>query len=1371
MKRVLAIVLIVCLLGGLPVFAGNETAFLDQVEVQPAQSMGIPLRTDYILRCAATVQDGIPVAVTLTSGTPATFNVVNLETGKLENYIELDEGETYWTIETDSKGNVYFASYNKPCKLYRYDPVTKQLKNLGEIPGTTALISLAFDDDDNPWLGTYPNASIVKYDVTAGQFINYGRMKTGEQYLQGLAYHSGKLYYCFQTKPGLYVFNPETGTKNEMPALPAGYTQTSGQKMFLRGQYIIALVGAAKNGGSEMSCLFFYDTLTGKWKDKVVENVYGQYISKINNGVFYYKSSKAADGHALFRFDMNTFTSTKTSLTFGSYIRGTDFVEVKRPDVAGTCFVNAQYNGRLYLMNFEKGKTVTYEGMLHGSPAAIRRITFDDQNRLYATEYMGTKGARWDFTKPEAEQLQYYHMAQGDSICQVGDQMIFGNYTGATLYQMDLNKPIYEQYNKNDPNMNPIIVGSIGEDQDRPTVMKEANGKAIIGSIPDYDQVGGALTIYDPNTKQSKVYRNLIAEQSITGLCYEDGIVYGSSSVACGLDTNPTKQYAEVFRFDMNTGKLLSHRVPNLSGFSKPVGGIGDVAIGPDGLLWAATTGMVFAMNKDTLEVVKQIKLTNESQPSSYKQYWWPKSVLFGKYGHLYVSDGGKLRIIDPLTGESRLTDVECGTCFVMDKEEQIYFYSGAEVKKAALSYRINEKIAAQINISGQNSIKIPVGNTPSQAVLTTVVKDRFGNPMESAVQWKLKENYPGVSVSDGTVQVSREAQDGEITVVAAAGGVSAEHKIMLQSTALNISITGEKNVVIPAGGLNQEIVLQAVVREGSQTVTDCDVNWSLKTSVEEISVKDGVVSVSPKAAAGNITVTAEAEGFIAEHTITLQKPEFLITMTSDAAVEIPYNKTVRQLPLTAEVKDTSGQTVQTEVSWKLKQPAKGVNIQENRLEVAQEGVEGLVIVTAAVGNASADFSVSLQEPVLMLSITGEKETTIPYNKTVKQVILIPEVTDSTGQKVEAEVVWALKEIYKGVSLNGNVLQITKEAESGEITVVGTARKASAEYKINLKKLVLSISISAVSSITIPTGGTPKQVTLNAEVKDQAGNRIDAPVTWSLLEGYPGVFLEGNQLKISRSASAGTIVILAEAGGAEAQHSIELKENTSGSGSSGGSGGGGGGSRPTATPTPTPLPTETPEPTQPQKPTARPDSFTDLDEDHWAYEPIYGLVEKGIIKGYEDGSFRPDNSIKREEFVKVIVEAFSMDPEMGELPFTDVRKDDWSYPYLCAAVKSGMIQGVSPKEFGYGQDVTREDAAVILERILQISGMELPAENEKISFSDENDIADYAKEAVEKMQTAGILNGLPDGSFAPKQQAARAEICAMVAKLLEKTSE
>ena len=160
--------------------------------------------------------------------------------------------------------------------------------------------------------------------------------------------------------------------------------------------------------------------------------------------------------------------------------------------MAGTCFVNAQYNGRLYLMNFEKGKTVTYEGMLHGSPAAIRRITFDDQNRLYATEYMGTKGARWDFTKPEAEQLEYYHMAQGDSICQVGDQMIFGNYTGATLYQMDLNKPIYEQYNKNDPNMNPIIVGSIGEDQDRPTVMKEENGKAIIGSIPDYDQVGGA---------------------------------------------------------------------------------------------------------------------------------------------------------------------------------------------------------------------------------------------------------------------------------------------------------------------------------------------------------------------------------------------------------------------------------------------------------------------------------------------------------------------------------------------------------------------------------------------------------------------------------------------------------------------------------------------------------------------------------------------------------------------------------------------------------------------------------------------------------------------------------------------------------------
>lgn len=1366
MRRLLAIVLIFCLTGGLPAFAAEEPAFLDQVAVQPAQSLGTPFLTDdtYILKCAATVQDGIPVAITVTSGTPANFCVVNLETGKLISYIELEEGGTYWIIETDSKGNVYFASYQRPCILYRYDPVTKQLKNLGEIPSTSALISLAFDDNDNSYLGTFPNASIVKYDVTSGTFTNYGKMKTGEQYLQGIAYHGGKLYYCFQNTPGLYIFDPATKKSTAMPALPAGYTQTSGQKMFSRGQYIIALIGASKNGADSTGCLFFYDTATGKWKDKVIENVSGQYISDIKDGALYYKSSRPADKHALFRLDLNTFTSTKTSLTFGTYIRGSDFVEISRSDMAGTCLVNAQYNGRLYLMNFEKGKMVTYEGMLPGSPIEVRRIAFDDRNRLYATEYMGTKGVRWDFTKPEGQQLEFYHMAQGDSICQVGNRMIFGNYTGATIYQMEMDKPLYAQHDKNNPDMNPIIVGSIGEEQDRPTVMKEADGKAIIGSIPDYKYVGGALTIYDPDTKQSKVYRNLIPDQSITGLCYENGIIYGSSSVACGLDANPTKQYAEIFRFDMNTGTLLSHKAPNLSGFSAPVGGIGDVAIGPDGLLWAATTGTVFAMNKDTLEVVKQIKLTNESQPSSYKQYWWPKSVLFGKYGHLYVSDGGKLRIIDPLTGKSKLTNAGCGTCFVLDSEDQIYYYSGTKVMKTALSYNISEKTAAQISVSGQSSMKIPVGSTPNQTVLTAIVKDRFGNPIQSAVQWKLKENYAGVSVSDGTVQVSREAQNGEITVVASAGSVSSEHKIILQSSVLSISIAGDKQAMIPAGGLNREIVLQAIVKDGTQTITGCDVNWSLKTAPAGVSVKDGIVSVPPGTVAGDVTVTAEVEGFSAEHTIALQKPEFSIIMTSETAVEIPYNKTAKQLPLTAEVKDNAEQTVQTAVSWQLKQPLKGVSVSENSLTITQEAAEGQTVVTALAGNASADFPVFLQEPELQISVAGETEVKIPCDKTVRQILLTSEVTDRTGQKVEADVVWSLKEFYKGVTINDGALQITMDAGDGEVTVIGSVRKASTEWAVRLKKMKLTISIDDIPEIKIPTGSTSKQVTLNATVRDQDGSKVDTAVQWSLLEGYSGVSLEENQLKITRSASEGTIVILAEAGDVQTQCYVKLGKSTSGTG--GGGGGGGGGSI-----SPIPTPTATPKPSEPQNPPESSDSFTDLDRNHWAYDRICELVEKGIVKGYEDGSFRPDNSIKREEFVKVMVEAFSMEPEKGTLPFSDVSEDDWSYPYLCTAVKNGLIQGVSPEEFGYGQNVTREDAAVILDRVLQNSDWELPAENEKTVFSDGDEIADYAKQAVEKMQKAGILNGLPDGSFAPKQQAARAEICAMVGKLLEKTAK
>ncbi|MBE7038035.1 MAG: S-layer homology domain-containing protein [Ruminococcaceae bacterium] len=84
------------------------------------------------------------------------------------------------------------------------------------------------------------------------------------------------------------------------------------------------------------------------------------------------------------------------------------------------------------------------------------------------------------------------------------------------------------------------------------------------------------------------------------------------------------------------------------------------------------------------------------------------------------------------------------------------------------------------------------------------------------------------------------------------------------------------------------------------------------------------------------------------------------------------------------------------------------------------------------------------------------------------------------------------------------------------------------------------------------------------------------------------------------------------------------------------------------------------------------EKFNDINLSLWAKDAIISLSDKNILSGYEDGSFKPTNLIKREEFVKVIVSAFNVTGEDKEIEFFDVEKDKWYYPYIKSAFNSGI---------------------------------------------------------------------------------------------------
>ena len=167
-------------------------------------------------------------------------------------------------------------------------------------------------------------------------------------------------------------------------------------------------------------------------------------------------------------------------------------------------------------------------------------------------------------------------------------------------------------------------------------------------------------------------------------------------------------------------------------------------------------------------------------------------------------------------------------------------------------------------------------------------------------------------------------------------------------------------------------------------------------------------------------------------------------------------------------------------------------------------------------------------------------------------------------------------------------------------------------------------------------------------------------------------------------------------------------------------------------------------------------SFTDISGYSWALEAIESLTKENIINGYPDNTFRPGNPITRAEFVKVITTAFFPGVQDGECNFTDVAKSHWCYKYICEAVDIGLINGISETYFGADENITRQQAAVICKRTIDVLGLKISSDAAD-RFADTDKIADYAAQAVESLHGSGIVSGDENGYFNPTVNMSRAE--------------
>lgn len=179
------------------------------------------------------------------------------------------------------------------------------------------------------------------------------------------------------------------------------------------------------------------------------------------------------------------------------------------------------------------------------------------------------------------------------------------------------------------------------------------------------------------------------------------------------------------------------------------------------------------------------------------------------------------------------------------------------------------------------------------------------------------------------------------------------------------------------------------------------------------------------------------------------------------------------------------------------------------------------------------------------------------------------------------------------------------------------------------------------------------------------------------------------------------------------------------------------------------------------------DPFTDLEDAAWAKECIINLYYRGVLSGKGDGKFMPNDNVTREEFIKMLVCAFKLENSSAECDFEDVDEEHWSYRYIAAAVKKGIVAGVSEKEFGLGRLLTREDAVVFCRRTAKTANFEVEQVNETVEFLDFQNISGYALESVSEMQRAGIISGNEFGEFMPKSNTTRAQAARMIYGMIQ----
>lgn len=666
-----------------------------------------------------------------------------------------------------------------------------------------------------------------------------------------------------------------------------------------------------------------------------------------------------------------------------------------------------------------------------------------------------------------------------------------------------------------------------------------------------------------------------------------------------------------------------------------------------------------------------------------------------------------------------------------IDYNEELYLYD--------LDYDLNEKLhasyiatingepteAVKFNLEQDGSFTFPV--TAETDSVKVVVNDAAGNVGEALIYEK-EEVEPVVTLSVNPTELDLTTGDtAQLTVI--------ETSTPQEGDATNADVTAKATYVSADEGIATVTNgLVTAVGEGSTTIT---VSYGENDVTVNVSVTKPVV-VDPEPGTTTITVN----------------PAQLNIKTGDT----------EQLTVTEYTTSEEGDTTNADVTAE----ATYVSADESIATVS----DGLV---TAVGEGSTTIAVSY----------GENEV-VSVNVTVTNPIVDPEPV------VTLAVDPAQLNLKTGETAPFKVTETTTiEGESTDVDVTGDA-----EYDVTDKAIASvkagTVTANAAGETTIAITHGKNRVTVNVVVTDPepakdiklavdktnvsiekgktatvkvtetttvAGESTDVDVTANAQYAVENAAIASVEAGVITAKAVGNTKVTVKHGDKEVTINVTVTNPPTNPGNPGGGNSGGGGSNPgTSNPSPTkpdPVKPDPVKPTPPVTPTPTPIIFTDVPAKHWAADYIQKAAQFGFMKGYPDGSFRPEQSLTRAQATSLIVRALKLETT-ETAPFEDIAiYAAETKSEIAAGYKYGIIKGDNGK-FKPSEKVTRAQLALMIERAYAFKTGNKYTATKIAPFSD---IAAYDEEtinAISMLYELQVVDG-SDGKFNPSNPTTRAQ--------------